>query len=244
MHKTLEQGQTFVKEFLPHLSSSNKVKIAIAPPFTLLHPLRGLLKGKNVFLAAQDCHWEDRGAFTGEISPPMLVDAGCQYVILGHSERRKYFGETPLLIGKKLVSSLKAGLSPIFCVGETLEKREEGKTKKILEEQMQETLEMLKDPPSDFVIAYEPVWAIGTGQVASPEQIMEAHGFIHQWLQNHWRNQVKCLVLYGGSVTSDNVSDFMGEPMVQGALVGGASLQADSFSRLIQESIAKRWPEP
>lgn len=243
MHKTLEQGQAFVKDFLPDVSFSEKVKIAIAPPFTLLHSIKSLLANSKVVLAGQDCHWEEKGAYTGEISPSMLVDAGCEFVILGHSERRKYFGETPRLIGKKIIASLKAGLSPILCIGENLDEREEGRTEKILEEQMKGSLELLTDPPSGFVIAYEPVWAIGTGQVATPAQIKEAHAFIHQWLLKHWKNQIKCLVLYGGSVTSENVSEFMGDPSVQGALVGGASLKSKGFSHLIQKSIAKRWPK-
>lgn len=240
MHKTLEEAKTFLKEFLPSISSSKTVEIVIAPPFTLLHPLKAIMETSGAFLGAQDCHWEKEGAFTGEVSPSMLVEAGCRYVILGHSERRRYFGETSAVIGEKFITSQKAGLLPILCVGENLEERNEGKTKEILETQLEGSMILLNKAPKQLIVAYEPIWAIGTGRVATIEQIKEAHSVIQEWSAQYWTGHVSCRVLYGGSVTPENVSEIMGDSSVQGVLVGGASLQSKDFSLLIERSLSAK----
>ena len=161
-------------------------------------------------------------------------------MILGHSERRRYFGETPALIGEKFVSSEKAGLLPILCIGESLEERNGSRTREILETQLEGSMSLLKKAPSQFIVAYEPVWAIGTGKVATIEQIKDAHGVIQEWVAQYWKGEIKCLVLYGGSVTPENVSELMLEPSVQGALVGGASLRSKDFSLLIERSLSAK----
>jgi triosephosphate isomerase len=209
---------------------------AVAVPFTAIAAVGEALKGSSVRLAAQDLYWEASGAYTGEISAGMLADAGCTMVLIGHSERRKLFGDTDEWINKKLGAALKAGLTPIVCIGETLDERESQKTWRVLETQVAGGLKGFA--PADLakvVIAYEPVWAIGTGKTATPAQAQEAHGFVRAQLEKlHGKNfAAGTRILYGGSVTAENVDSLMAQPDVDGALVGGASLKKDSFLRIM-----------
>ena len=209
---------------------------AVCVPFTAIAAVAGVLKGSSVRLGGQDCFWEASGAFTGEVSTGMLVDAGCQMAMIGHSERRKLFNDTDETVNKKLAAALKAGLTPIVCIGETLEERETQKTWRVLETQLAGGLKGFA--PADLskvVIAYEPVWAIGTGKTASPAQAQEAHLFVRGQLEKLYGKSFAggVRVLYGGSVTTENVDTLMAQPDVDGALVGGASLKKDSFLRIM-----------
>jgi len=205
------------------------IEVALMLPYTLLHSLSDPLSDKDIRLGAQNVYYEPKGAFTGSISPLMLRDAGCHYVILGHSERRDIMGETNELIGKKLGAALAAGLEPILCIGEHLDEREAGTTNEVLKSQLAILADVEAGTP--LTVAYEPVWAIGTGRTATPEQVTATHTFIHEELSrlNH-----DCRVLYGGSVNSGNAEALMACPGVEGALVGGASLQADSFIQIVK----------
>ena len=211
-------------------------EVAVFAPFTALTVVAEVLRGSPVRLGAQDVSWEASGAFTGEISTAMLVDAGCAMTLIGHSERRKLYGETDEHVNKKLGAALKAGLIPVVCIGETLDERESQKTWRVLETQIAGGLKGFA--PADLskvVIAYEPVWAIGTGKTASPAQAQEAHLFTRQQLEKlHGKNfAAGARVLYGGSVTAENVDSLMAQPDVDGALVGGASLKKDAFLRIM-----------
>ena len=211
-------------------------EVAVCVPFTAIAAVAEVLRGGPVRLGAQDASWEASGAFTGEISTGMLVDAGCQMVILGHSERRKLYGETDEHVNRKLGAALKSGLIPIVCIGETLDERETQKTWRVLETQIAGGLKGFAPAElSKVVVAYEPVWAIGTGKTASPAQAQEAHRFVRQQLAKlHGENFASGVrVLYGGSVTAENVDSLMAQPDVDGALVGGASLKKDAFLRIM-----------
>jgi triosephosphate isomerase len=210
------------------------VDIVIAPVFTALHAAAGKIKGSNVILSSQNVFYEEKGAYTGEIAPLMLKDIGCQYAIIGHSERRQYFGETDETVNKRIKAALAAGLKVIFCIGEMLEQREAGKTNDVLSEQLTGGLKEIG--LDDIVIAYEPVWAIGTGVTATPEQAQETHKFIRGKLAGMYDADTadKVRVLYGGSVKPENVRELMGCPDIDGALVGGASLKPDSFEKLVK----------
>ena len=215
------------------------VDVLIAPPFTTLPLTCDLLAGTSVFVAGQNMHWEKHGAFTGEVSPLMLKEIGCSHVILGHSERRTLFFETSELINKKAVSAREAGLVPIVCIGETLEEREAEKTFSVVETQLNESLESFvkkRNQDQDFILAYEPVWAIGTGITATPVQAQEVHRYIRDWLAKNLDPDVRDAVriLYGGSVKPDNISELMAQQDIDGALIGGASLKADSFLSLVR----------
>jgi len=211
-------------------------EVLVAPPFTALEAVAGALRGSSVLLAAQNLHWEAKGAFTGEVSPPMLRDSGCTHVIIGHSERRQYFGETDEWVAKKTAAAQANGLTPIVCVGETLEQREAGHTLGVIEQQLRRGL-LGRDGAAirALVIAYEPVWAIGTGKVATPEQAQEVHAFIRRMLGELGGPEAErdCRVLYGGSVKPDNIDELMRQPDIDGALVGGASLEVESFVRIV-----------
>ncbi|MDQ6993431.1 MAG: triose-phosphate isomerase [Mariprofundus sp.] len=228
MNGILEEALDFLGE-LECNPAPEHVEIALMPPFTLLHSLCEPLNEKDVRLGAQNVYYEPRGAFTGSISPLMLRDAGCQYVILGHSERRDIMAESNKQLSSKLAAAWAAGLEPILCIGEHLEERENGTTNAVLKKQ----LAILEDVDGSaaLTLAYEPVWAIGTGKTASPEQVTETHAFIHQELQRLGHD---CRVLYGGSVNPGNAEALMGCPGVEGALVGGASLKADSFMQIVK----------
>lgn len=232
MNKTIPEAIEFVNIFASAVSDIKDVDIIIAPPFTALYPVSELIRGSNIKLSAQNVFYEEKGAYTGEVSPSMLKDAGCDYVIIGHSERRHYFGENDDILNKKIRAALKNGLNVIFCIGETLKEREEGITFNVLERQ---TKEGLRDADlSRIVIAYEPVWAIGTGKTATPEQAQEVHYYIRNKLREQNLDADSIRILYGGSVTPDNIDDLMACPDVDGALVGGASLKPESFERIVR----------
>jgi len=212
-------------------------EVLVAPPFTALETVARLLYGSPILLAAQNLHWEAKGAFTGEVSAPMLRELGCTHAIIGHSERRQLFGETDESVNRKVASALAHGLTPILCVGETLAERESGQTLTIIDTQLRRGL-LGRDAAAirATVIAYEPVWAIGTGKVATPEQAQEVHAFIRRVLADLGGKDAEagCRILYGGSVKGDNIDALMRQPDIDGALVGGASLQVESFVRIAQ----------
>lgn len=239
MYKTVAEAvelATAVKNAVAPTVHGHRVEVVVMPPATALHAVGQRLHGSQVGLGAQTCFWEPQGAFTGEISPLMLADLGCRYVLVGHSERRHHFGETDAAVNLKAKAILKAGLHPIVCVGETEKERDAGEMKNRLFGQLAEGLfgftpEMLEKT----VIAYEPVWAIGTGRVATTEQAQEVHDFIRQYLHSQLGEVAKALrILYGGSVKPNNIAGLMAQPDVDGALVGGASLKAEEFLQIVR----------
>jgi len=237
MFKTVKEAVALVSELKKNLSNTVDREVIVAPPFTALTIVAQEIKGSIIKLAAQDCFWEKEGAYTGEISPSMLKDAGCSYVIIGHSERRQYFGETDDMVNKKVRAALDTGLIPIMCIGETLGEREEGKTFSVVERQLKGGMNTLPvNDSQDFIIAYEPVWAIGTGKTATPEQAEEVHSFIRNMLEKIYNLTIArgIRILYGGSVKPENIDELMAKPDIDGALVGGASLKADQFTRICQ----------
>jgi len=212
-------------------------EIVLAPPFTALEVVGKEIAGSTIKLGAQNVHWEPKGAFTGEVSVSMLKEAGCVYVIVGHSERRQYFGETNETVNKRLVAALGAGLVPIVCVGETLAEREAEATDAVIARQVEDAVGTLRSEQlASCVIAYEPVWAIGTGRTATPGQAQEVHHAIRRQLTSlgSATTAERVRIIYGGSVKSDNIDALMAEPDIDGALVGGASLDADSFTRIVK----------
>ncbi len=241
MNKTATEAVQLVSALVKKVEGlSDKIDIAVCPPFTTLDRISTILKGSGVSLGAQNLSDKASGAYTGEISAAMLLDLGVKYVIIGHSERRQYYGETDELISKKAKFALGAGLLPIVCIGETLQEREAGKMSNVITTQFKGSLagltaeDMLKT-----TIAYEPVWAIGTGKTASPDQAQEVHALIRKLLVDTFGKAVadKVIVQYGGSVKADNAKELMAKPDIDGALVGGASLDAEGFSALIKNSI-------
>jgi len=231
--KTLE----LCRQLRARLSPFSRVKIAVCPPYTALHLAAEVFKNTRIALGAQDLYWEDTGAYTGEISAPMLKSSGCTYVIIGHSERRQYFGETNETVRRKTEAALKHGLIPIVCVGETLDQREAGVMEEVVREHVTEALRGMNEAElQNLVIAYEPVWAIGTGKTASPQQAQGMHNFIRAILTENFSKGTadKLLILYGGSVKPDNAADLLGQPDIDGALVGGASLKAESFAAIVK----------
>jgi triosephosphate isomerase len=236
MNMTATQARELAANLIPLVSAVKDRDIVLGPPFTSLQSVAETIKGTNVSLAAQNFHWEDKGAFTGEISADMLLDLGCKYVIIGHSERRLYFGESDETVNKKTRQALKKGLLPIVCVGETLAEREAGKLNEIISRQVTGGLkDLTPEEMRRVVIAYEPVWAIGTGKTASPEQANEVHALIRQKIRSLYDAEIAegLRIQYGGSVTPDNVSSLMAMPDIDGALVGGASLRPESFAALV-----------
>ena len=236
MFKTQAETRAFFSAFLPLVSGERHCDIVIAPPFTAIPAAMEAARGHNVGIGAQDVFWEKEGAFTGEIAPPMLVETGCQYVIIGHSERRQFFGETEQIVAKKTKAALVVGLTPIVCVGELLEHREAGRTEEICETQF------LGGPgaltPEEFsriLVAYEPVWAIGTGKTATPEIAASAHRFLRKCAERKFsaESAQALRILYGGSVKPDNIQGLMAQEELDGALVGGASLDANSFASIV-----------
>ncbi len=236
MYKTRQAAVELVTALKSLVQDVTEVEIAVAPPFTALQAVAEVIKGSNILLAGQNLFWEAEGAFTGEISPLMLKDVGCQYVIIGHSERRQYFGETNETVSKRIQAALRHGLRPICCVGETLAEREGNQTFAVIEQQIREGLATVADTDiSQVVIAYEPVWAIGTGKTATPAQANEVHGYIRELLKKQYGEKAdQVRIQYGGSVKPDNVAALMAESDIDGALVGGASLTADSFARIVK----------
>jgi triosephosphate isomerase (TIM) len=235
MNKTIGEAELFIAALLPRVSSVQGVDVAICPPFTALQAMVDSTRGSRVEVYAQNMHQADSGAFTGEVSAPMLVDIGVHGVILGHSERRQLFGETDRALQLKVPAVLAAGLKPILCVGETEDEREAGDTERKLRHQVQEGLARVDvSQLGDVVIAYEPIWAIGTGRVATPEQAQEAIGFIRALVADRSREEsLRTRVLYGGSVKDDNCPELLALPDVDGALVGGASLDAETFAAIV-----------
>jgi triosephosphate isomerase (TIM) len=235
MHKTVAEAEAFVAGLLPRVSSVTGVDIAICPAFTSLAPVVDSTRGSRVQVYAQNMHHERQGAFTGEVSPPMLAEFGVHGVILGHSERRELFGETDRALQLKVPAALAEGLVPILCVGETEEERENGDTERKLRHQVQEDLQRVAtEQLGDVLIAYEPIWAIGTGRVATPEQAQDAIGFIRALVADRSREQAqRTRVLYGGSVNPDSCPALLALPDVDGALVGGASLEVESFAAIV-----------
>lgn len=236
LFKKSSEAQDFVAKLIPLVQKTTDVEIVIAPVFTVLSAVKRAIADCNIMLSAQDCFWEDEGAFTGEISPGMLVDAGCSHVIIGHSERRQYFGETDETVNRKIKAAIAAGLTVLFCIGETLAEREADKTFEVLQTQVENGLAGLaRDDLAKIVIAYEPVWAIGTGKTATDEQAQIAHAFIRKVVGELFTVQIAeaIRILYGGSVKPENVRGLMNQPDIDGALVGGASLKADSFGAIV-----------
>ncbi len=237
MNKTVGEAIELVKGLKNVLQGLEEIEVAIAPPFTALFPVAQELKGASIHLAAQNLFWEDKGAFTGEISAEMLKEIGCHYAIIGHSERRQYFGETDETVNRRIKAAFHGGLKVIFCIGETLQEREGNLTFSVVERQLEGGLKGLDEKTvAEIVVAYEPVWAIGTGKTATPEQAEEVHRFIRQKLERLYTKKVseEIRIQYGGSVTPENIKGLMAQPNIDGALVGGASLKTDSFSRIVR----------
>jgi len=235
MHKTVEEAEQLIAALLPRVSSADGVDVGICPPFTALSAMVDSTRGSRVAVYAQNMHQAESGAFTGEVSAPMLTELDVAGVVLGHSERRAMFGETDKALGQKVPAALNAGLEVILCVGETETERENGDTQRKLRHQVQEDLARVEtDRLGELVIAYEPIWAIGTGQVATPEQAQEAIAFVRALVGDRSREQAeRTRILYGGSVKPDNAAELLALPDVDGALVGGASLDAESFGAIV-----------
>jgi len=236
MHKTVSEALDFVERFLPLVRGASDVEVVLAPPFTALDAVARRIAGSPVLLAAQNVHAEAKGAFTGEISTAMLADLGCRYAIIGHSERRTLFGETDEGVARKALALLAREIRPIVCIGETLAEREAGQTFAVLEQQLSGSLTGVPAARADeVVIAYEPIWAIGTGRTATPEIAQEAHAFVRDRLVKQFGAVSKSMrIQYGGSVKPENAATLMGMPDIDGALVGGASLDPRDFARIVR----------
>lgn len=238
MNTTFQSAQSLAAEVVQGVAGGlSGVDVGVCPPFPYLVPVAGKLAGSSVMLGAQNASNEKPGAFTGEVAIEMLLDVGCQWVILGHSERRQFFGDTDALINKKLLASLERGIKVIFCIGEMLDDRKGNRTEAVLETQLTGGLKDLTAAQmSNVVIAYEPVWAIGTGVTASPEQAEETHAYIRKWLTGRFGQAVSdaTRIQYGGSVKGDNAKELLAKPNIDGALVGGASLKSDQFLAILK----------
>jgi triosephosphate isomerase (TIM) len=239
MYKTVAETVKYIKEFRSLVKDVVGVEIAIAPPFTAIHAAAEAARASNVAIAAQDLYWEREGAFTGEVSAAMVREAGAEFAIIGHSERRTLFGETDAAVNRKTMAAFAVGLVPIVCIGETLDQRERNETFDVLDRQIKQGLDhVTAEQLALLVIAYEPVWAIGTGRNATPAQAADAHGHIRQRLRQWWGNDAadQCHVIYGGSVKVENITDLVSQPDVDGALVGGASLDLRGFAQIVSKS--------
>lgn len=240
MYKTIGEAVELIEGLKAELKNEDSVDVIVCPPFTAIHKIAELLEGSKIKYGAQDMFWEEEGAYTGEISPKMLKDLGCEFCIVGHSERRAYFGETNETVNKKVKAALKYGLTPIMCVGERLEERDSGKTFEVIKDHIEGGLKGLNaDEILKVVVAYEPVWAIGTGRVATPEQAQEAHKFIRGLLEKVYGRQISLQVRiqYGGSVKPDNIALLRSGEDIDGALVGGASLKSKDFAEIVRKSV-------
>jgi triosephosphate isomerase len=235
MHKTSGEACELARAIKDGLAGETQCQVVLAPPFTALASVSKEVRGSSLILAAQNVHWESKGAFTGEISLPMLEDMGCGMVIIGHSERRQYFGETDATVNKRVCATLNSSLRPIVCIGETLKDREADRHHDIVAQQLAGGLDGLTGQSLlRIILAYEPVWAIGTGRTASPETAQDMHGFIRSRLSEKFgQNAQDICILYGGSVKPENVDALMRQPDIDGALVGGACLEAESFLRIV-----------
>ena len=243
MNKTPAEAQELILALKEKFKKLNSVKIVICPPFTSLASVQSTLNGSNISLGAQNVHWENEGAFTGEVSPRMLLTMGCQYVIIGHSERRTFFQETDEMVNMKLKAALKESLIPIVCIGETWQEREAGKTEEVIERQLKAALKMVPlEDVEKVVIAYEPVWAIGTGKNATPKQANEIHSFIREKLTGMYSKDTaqKMYIIYGGSVTPESADDLIEMPEINGFLVGGASLDPEAFEKIVRASVTPK----
>src|SRR5262245_59542794 len=239
MHKTVHDTVFYIKELRGLLKDVRTVDIVVAPPFTSVHAASECARGTNLEIAAQDLYWEREGAFTGEVSAVMLRDAGAEYVIIGHSERRSFFGESDLTVNRKLAAAIANELGPIVCIGESLDERLSERALPVLDRQLQQGLDgFTAEQLRDLVLAYEPVWAIGTGHTATPAQAQDAHAHIRGRLRQWFGVETaeRCRIIYGGSVKPDNIAAIVGKPDVDGALVGGASLEARGFAELVKQS--------
>ncbi|WLT30268.1 triose-phosphate isomerase [Geothrix sp. PMB-07] len=234
MNLASEEARSFCEDLLAHFTPSAGTEVGIAPPFTLLHLVSGLMRPKGIMVFGQNGHAEAKGAFTGEVSMPQLRDAGCSGVILGHSERRQFFGETDAALAKKIKAAWQWDLLPLLCIGETLDQRDAGQTLQVLGQQLSILAET---GPGPLWVAYEPVWAIGTGRRAEAEQVREAHAFIRAELNRHFAgSEYQVPILYGGSVTPESFPELLGIPEVAGGLVGGASLDPKKFAQLVKQA--------
>jgi len=236
MNETIDESVALASAIKSRLFEIDDPEVVLCPPFTSLARVGEIIHGTAIELGAQNMYWEQSGAYTGEISPPMLKALGCRYVILGHSERRGLFGETDAVVNRKIKACLENGLSPIVCVGETLEKREAGVTREIVSKQFTRSLAGISgEDIKRCVIAYEPIWAIGTGRTATPVQAQEVHSFIRSLIAESFGREAadEVRIQYGGSVNPDNAGGILSQPDIDGALVGGASLKADSFCRIV-----------
>ncbi|MGE5361108.1 MAG: triose-phosphate isomerase [Bacteroidales bacterium] len=239
MFKTLQEAFAYTKEFATLVQDINDVEVVIAPPFTALHTVAETARNANIGVAGQDVYFEREGAFTGEVSAAMLKNAGADYVIIGHSERRTLFGETDATVARKIAAAFGADLVPIACIGETLAEREAGQTFAVLDRQVADGLGAVpRDQVRTLVVAYEPVWAIGTGRTATAAQAQEAHAHIRKRLREHFGEEAatECRIIYGGSVKPANTRELLAQPDVDGALVGGASLDVNAFAEIVAKS--------
>ena len=242
MFKTVQEAVVFIKELRRLVKDVTDVEIVVAPPFTAVHAVAEAARNTNIGVAAQDLYWEREGAFTGEVSPGMIAEAGAEYVIVGHSERRRLFGESDQIVNRKALAAIAGNLTPIVCIGETLEEREREETLAVLDRQIKEGLKAFTaDQVGDLgnlgnvILAYEPVWAIGTGRNATAAQAEDAHAHIRGRLREWFGAEAadRCHVIYGGSVKPDNIRELLAQPDVDGALVGGASLSVESFAGIV-----------
>ncbi len=237
MFKTQQEAADTITGLRAEVDNTEGVEVVVCPTFTSLAASAKVLEGSSIKLGAQNVHYAEQGAFTGEITTEMLIDTGCSYVIIGHSERRQYFNESDEFIGKKLTKILSTELTPILCCGETLEEREAGKVEDIILGQLKNAMAGLTEENlSRIIIAYEPIWAIGTGKTATPEMAEEVHAMIRNWIKETYSESLadSVRILYGGSVKPGNVSELMSQPDIDGALVGGASLEAESFAQIVK----------
>ena len=236
LHRTVAEALDLATAIKNAVGIVRDVEVAVAPVFTALHPVGKRLEGSSVALAAQDCFWEDQGAWTGEVSAKLLADVGCEYVIVGHSERRQHFGELDASVNLKAKAALRNGVKPIVCIGETLAEREAGETFGRIGAQLAGSLRDFTEAMlRETTLAYEPVWAIGTGRVATTQQAQEVHAFIRGVLREQWGAVAELVrIQYGGSVKGDNAAGLLAQPDIDGALVGGASLKADDFLRIVK----------
>jgi triosephosphate isomerase len=239
LHKTISEAVQLTKKIKKAVKKEKDAEIVIIPPFTALREVKRVLSKSQILTGAQDVFWEESGAYTGEIAPSMIKEAGCDFVVVGHSERRQYFGDTDEHVNKKIKASLDEGLFPIMCLGESLEERENNETFDKVKRQIKQGLKDLQeDQINNVIIAYEPIWAIGTGKTATPEQAEEVHEFIREQLTEMVGKETSscAIILYGGSVKPKNAFSLIKEKNINGALIGGASLKADSFVNIIKES--------
>jgi triosephosphate isomerase len=243
MFKTVSETLAFVTDLAAAVNDVKGVQIVVGPPFTAVHAATMAARGSRIEVAAQDLYWEKEGAFTGEVSAHMIKDAGAQYAIVGHSERRQLFGETDVMVNRKVTAAIANGLTPIMCIGETLDERERNETFVVLDRQLKGGLEGVQaERLASVVIAYEPVWAIGTGRNATAAQAQEAHAHIRTRLRQWFGGDAaeRCRVIYGGSVKPGNIRELIAEPDVDGALVGGASLEVKSFADIVKSSESRK----